>query len=210
MNESWSRSWSWICPSWTKSRPTCISTARTAPLRNPATPESELVVCSPSSGRRVGRKRKRKRNRGVSSFRFRHQLLPRPRRPPSRPVLFPGRRHRCRSSPTPPPYALVLGGSFHLPGQYMDRSSLFQLIQEQVRKRASERARRAAAEVSMVTGAPPGHHAVYPGIETWRLRHRCEPLIAPRLLFGFFILPWMPSESERRRQRCCRHGAMWA
>lgn len=33
-----------------------------------------------------------------------------------------------------PPYALVLRSSSHLPGQYMDRSSLFQLIQEQVSK----------------------------------------------------------------------------
>lgn len=210
MNESWSRSWSWICPSWTKSRPTCISTTRTAPLSNPATPQAELVACCPSSGRRVGRKRKR--IRGVSLFQFRHQLQPRPRRPQSRPVLFYGPRHhhRRRSTPAPPPYALVLGGSTHLPGQYMDRSSLFQLIQEQVSKRASERARRAAAEVSMVTGAPPGHLAVYPGIETWRLRRRCEPLIAPWLLSGSFLLPWMPSESATQRERCCRHGAMWA
>lgn len=207
MNESWS--WSWICPSWTKSRPTCISTTRTAPLRNPATPEPELVVCCPSSGRGVGRKRKR--NRGVSSFQFRHQLLPRPRRPQSRAVLFPAAAAATTAtSPTPPPYALVLGGSSHLPGQYMDRSSLFQLIQEQVSKQASERARRAAVEVSMVTGAPAGHLAVYPGIETWRLRRQCEPLIAPRLLFGFFLLLRMPSESARRRERCCRHGAMWA
>lgn len=185
MNESWSRSWSWICPSWTKSRPTCISTTRILPLRNPAKPESELVVCSPSSGRRVGRKRKR--NRRVWSFQFRHQLLPRPRCPPSHPVLFPA---AATAAPLPlllPPYALVLGGSSHLPGQYMDRSSLFQLIQEQVRKQASERAWRAAVEVSMVTGAPPGHLVVYPGIETWRLRRRCELLIEPRLLFVFFF-----------------------
>lgn len=41
--------------------------------------------------------------------------------------------HHLRSS-LAPPYALVLAGSSPLPGQYMDRSSLFQLIQEQVSK----------------------------------------------------------------------------
>lgn len=99
MNESWSWSWSWICPSWTKSRPTCISTTRTAPLRNPATPEPELVVCCPSFGRRVVRKRKR--NREVSSFQFRHQLLPRPRRPQSRAVLFLAAAAAATAAPLP-------------------------------------------------------------------------------------------------------------
>lgn len=49
----------------------------------------------------------------------------------------------------------------------------------------------------MVTGAPPGHLVVYPGIETWRLRRRCELLIEPRLLFVLFsLLRWMPSKAR--------------
>lgn len=45
-------------------------------------------------------------------------------------------------SPIAPPYVLVLSGSSHLPGQYMDKSSLFQLIQEQVSKPARRQRQR--------------------------------------------------------------------
>ena len=60
------------------------------------------------------------------TLQFRHQLLNLNQIPPS--TLS----HPSQHSSLAPPYALVLGGSSHLPGQYMDRSSLFQLIQEQV------------------------------------------------------------------------------
>lgn len=79
----------------------------------------------------------------------------------------------------------------------MDRSSLFQLIQEQVSKRASEQA---AAEVSMVTGLL----ATSPSIQGLR-RADCEPI-------GLIAQGFLQRQNERVRQQegCEHHGAMWA
>lgn len=133
----------------TKSRPTCIRTDRTALVLTPVTQRLSSAGSLHHQERGGGTQPQKKRG---LTLQFRHQPLPQPHPPFS--VLSHPYRHRHHHSSLAPPYALVLGGSSHLPGQYMDRSSLFQLIQEQVRKQASEQA---ATEVSMVTGSRPPH-----------------------------------------------------
>lgn len=52
----------------------------------------------------------------------------------------------------------------------------------------------------MVTGAPPGHLAVYPGIETWRLR-RCSRGGCCWFFVWVFFFPPLDTEQERETPR---------